>query len=128
MAVEADLLDARLRDRRPGRVVDPELLGAHQDLDVPVGALALDGEVAEDALRVIRVEYEAIPHITSLEGATEPGAPRARTDSEGEGNIAGEVKTYEWGDPDAGLRQADVVVDQVAVLLGRDPEEIDPTA
>jgi xanthine dehydrogenase YagR molybdenum-binding subunit len=81
--------------------------------DEVAAVAAVSDEIAEDALRAIKVEYEPIPHVTSLEGASEPGAPRARTDSEGEGNIAGEVKTYERGDPEAGLRQAEVVVDQV---------------
>lgn len=74
---------------------------------------AISEEIAEDALKAIRVEYEPLPFVTSLHGATEPDAPRARRDSDNEGNISGGVKTYERGDPDAGLRQADVVIDQV---------------
>jgi CO/xanthine dehydrogenase Mo-binding subunit len=64
-------------------------------------------ELAQDALRLIEVDYESLPFVTSIEEALRPGAPEVH---EG-GNIAGEPKTYERGDPDAGLRQAEVVVE-----------------
>lgn len=81
--------------------------------DEVAAVAAISDEIAGDAIRAIRVEYEELPHVTTLEAAAAKDAPRARTDNEQDGNIAGEVKTYERGDPDAGLRQADVVVDQV---------------
>jgi CO/xanthine dehydrogenase Mo-binding subunit len=81
--------------------------------DEVAAVAAVSEEVAGDALRAIRVAYQPLPHVTSLQETTEPDAPRVRTDIEGEGNVSGEVKTYERGDPDAGLRQADVVVDEV---------------
>lgn len=79
--------------------------------DEVAAVAAISEEIAEDALRAIRVDYEVLPHVTELQRATEPDAPRARLDSESGGNVSGEVKTYERGDPDAGLRQADIVVD-----------------
>ncbi len=81
--------------------------------DEVAAVAAISEEIAEDALRAIEVEYEDLPFVTSLDGATSPGAPRARRDSDSEGNISGEVKRYSRGDPDAGLRQADVVIDDV---------------
>lgn len=81
--------------------------------DEVAAVAAVSEEIAEDALRAIAVTYEELPFVTALDAATEPGAPRAREDSEGEGNVSGEVKTYERGDPDAGLRQADMIVDEV---------------
>ena len=74
-----------------------------------VAAVAAESEeIAEDALRRIRVTYEPLPHVTAMEAAAAPGAPRVRE----AGNRAGEPKTYTRGDPEAGLRQADVVIDR----------------
>jgi len=73
-----------------------------------VAAVAAESEeLAEDALRLIDVEYEPLPFVTSIEAALAPDAPRVHES----GNIAGEPKTYERGDPDAALRQADVVIE-----------------
>ena len=73
-----------------------------------IAAVAAESEeLAEDALRLIAVEYEPLPFVTAIEEALRPDAPAVH---EG-GNIAGEPKHYERGDPDAGLREADVVVE-----------------
>ncbi len=81
--------------------------------DEVAAVAAISEEIAEDAIRAIEVAYEELPFVTSLEGATSPGAPRVRRDSDSEGNISGEVKRYTRGDPDAGLRQADIVIDDI---------------
>jgi xanthine dehydrogenase YagR molybdenum-binding subunit len=73
-----------------------------------VAAVAAESEEqAEDALRLIEVEYQPLPFVTTIEASLRPGAPRVHES----GNIAGEPMTYQRGDPDAGMRQADVVVD-----------------
>ena len=73
-----------------------------------VAAVAAESEeIADDALRSIEVEYEPLPFVVAIVDALRPGAPRVH---EG-GNVAGEPKTYQRGDPEAGLRQAEVVVD-----------------
>ena len=65
-----------------------------------VAAVAAETEeIAEDALRLIEVEYEPLPFVADLEAALRPDAPKLR---EG-GNIAGEPKVYERGDVEAGL-------------------------
>lgn len=74
-----------------------------------VAAVAAETEEqAEDALRLIEVEYEELPFISTFNEAKQPDAPHVH---EG-GNIAGEPKTYERGNPDLGLHQADIVIDQ----------------
>ena len=56
-----------------------------------VAAVAAESEeIAEDALRLIEVEYEPLPFVTSIEAALRPDAPRVH---EG-GNMAGEPKIY----------------------------------
>jgi CO/xanthine dehydrogenase Mo-binding subunit len=75
-----------------------------------VAAVAADSEeIAEDALRLIEVAYEPLPFVVDMEAALRPDAPQLH---EG-GNIAGEPKTYQRGDPEAGFHEADVVIDEV---------------
>jgi xanthine dehydrogenase YagR molybdenum-binding subunit len=75
-----------------------------------VAAVAADTEeVAEDALRLIDVEYEALPFVVDLDAALQPNAPRLRQ----EGNIASEPTIYQRGDLEAGFQAADVIIDQV---------------
>ena len=74
-----------------------------------VAAVAAESEeIAADALRLIEVTYEPLTHVVSMDAAQAPGAPKVRD----EGNHAGEPKVYTRGDPDAGLRQAEVVIDR----------------
>ncbi len=74
-----------------------------------VAAVAAESEeIADDALRLIDVTYEPLPHVTDLEAALAPDAPRLRPD----GNIAQEPKVYDRGDAEAGLGEADVVIDE----------------
>jgi xanthine dehydrogenase YagR molybdenum-binding subunit len=73
-----------------------------------VAAVAADTEdIAEDALRLIEVDYEPLPCVVDIPAALQPGAPTLH----GSGNRAGEPKIYQRGDVEAGLGQADVIVD-----------------
>jgi CO/xanthine dehydrogenase Mo-binding subunit len=75
-----------------------------------VAAVAADTvDIAEDALRLIEVEYEPLPFVVDLEAALQPGASKLRES----GNIAGEPKIYQRGDPEAGFRDADVIIDEM---------------
>jgi len=77
-----------------------------------VAAVAADSEeIAEDALRLIEVEYEVLPFVVDPEAALRPGAPKLHDD----GNLAGEPTEYERGDVAATLGQADVVIEQTYV-------------
>jgi xanthine dehydrogenase YagR molybdenum-binding subunit len=74
-----------------------------------VAAVAADSEeIAEDALRLIEVEYEPLPFVVDLAAALQPGAPHLYQP----GNIAGEPQKYDRGDVAAGFRSADVIVEQ----------------
>lgn len=73
-----------------------------------VAAVAAESdELAQDALRLIEVDYEPLPFVTTIEEALRTDAPEVHDG----GNIAGEPKTYERGDPETGLREADIVVE-----------------
>jgi len=75
-----------------------------------VAAVAAETEeIADDAIRLIDVSYEVIPHITDLEEALGTNAPRIWP----EGNVAGDPKVYARGDPEAGFRQAEVTIEGI---------------
>jgi xanthine dehydrogenase YagR molybdenum-binding subunit len=73
-----------------------------------VAAVAADSEeIAEDALRLIEVEYEPLPFVLDPGAALKPGAPKIH---EG-GNVDGEPIEYARGDVAAGFADAEVVVE-----------------
>lgn len=68
---------------------------------------AVDRYVAEDALRLIDVEYEPLPVVSSLDDALAPDAPKLYDDWPD--NVSGSL-TVAAGDTDAAFAEADVVV------------------
>ncbi len=75
-----------------------------------VAAVAAESEeVLEDALRAIRVEYEVLPFVVDMTQALEQDAPKIHE----KGNRVSEPETYERGDFEAGLLEADVTIDEV---------------
>ena len=101
--------------------------GAVRYVGAPVAAVAATStKTAEEALRLIRVDYQPLAFVTDLDKAREPGAPRVHDEdsapqgfAEGfpsppglpiEGNVRGpQVATR--GDAARGLAEADVVVE-----------------
>src|SRR3990170_286595 len=75
-----------------------------------VAAVAADtAEAAEQALGFIRVEYRQLPAVFDAEAALKPGAPRVRAT----GNLAsGRPVLLARGDVEAGLREADLVLEE----------------
>jgi CO/xanthine dehydrogenase Mo-binding subunit len=79
-----------------------------------VAAVAAESEeIAEDALRLIQVEYEPLPFVLDMEEALKVEAPKIHPEGKMGGNLMDEPELYERGDPDLGLHQADVVIDQI---------------
>jgi CO/xanthine dehydrogenase Mo-binding subunit len=73
-----------------------------------VAAVAAESEeIAEDALRLIEVDYERLPFVTNLEQALADGAPTLH----GNSNIASEPQHYARGDIEAGFQTADIIVE-----------------
>ena len=87
----------------------------------PVAAVAaVDPMIAEEALGLITVEYEALPAVLTVLDAMKPGAPilheEMRTEGLGEkpqapSNVA-EHSQFKLGDVDKGFAKADVVVER----------------
>jgi 4-hydroxybenzoyl-CoA reductase subunit alpha len=75
-----------------------------------VAAVAADSELlAEEALKLIRVDYEALPAVTSIEEALEHPEWKVNEKAR-DGNISKHVH-LEFGDVDAALATGDVVVE-----------------
>ncbi len=80
---------------------------------------AIDAETARKALKLIKVDYQVLPHVTDVDEAMKPGAPivqpRIRTrggePSDKPTNIA-QISTFGHGDVDAGFAKADVIVER----------------
>src|SRR5438105_6012862 len=77
-----------------------------------VAAVAAESEeIADDALRLIEVEYETLPFIPNLEAALASDPPLIHQ----KGPLAAEPETYSRGDIATGERAADVVITQTYV-------------
>ena len=74
--------------------------------DEVAAVAAVDEDTAEEALELIRVDYEELPHVISPLKAMEPGAPLVHDDKPG--NIGAEFK-IEAGNVDQGLDTSYVV-------------------
>jgi xanthine dehydrogenase molybdenum-binding subunit len=87
----------------------------------PVAAVAATSpHIAEEAIRLIKVDYEVLPHVLDAEEAMKEGAPilhpELRTSGSPEKsdkptNVASQVR-FARGDLDAGFKAADAVVER----------------
>jgi xanthine dehydrogenase YagR molybdenum-binding subunit len=77
--------------------------------DEVVAVAAESEETANDALRLVRVEYEILPHVTRVARALDDDAPKVWDD----GNISAPPDVYDRGDAEAGLHAAGIVVDEI---------------
>jgi CO/xanthine dehydrogenase Mo-binding subunit len=78
---------------------------------------AIDPETAEEAVRRIRVRYEVLPAVTTIQEAIKPDAPLLHealatypgvNPAHVQGNICAQARVA-WGDAEEGFRQADRV-------------------
>jgi 4-hydroxybenzoyl-CoA reductase subunit alpha len=88
---------------------------------------ALDEETANRALRLIRVEYEPLPHLLDGEAALAPGAPQIHDAGKPgrNGNVTKHVH-LEFGDVDAALADSDIVIDGDYFFEGSTHTPIEP--
>lgn len=74
----------------------------------PVAAVAADTpEIAEDAIRAIKVDYEVLPNVVRAEDALKEGAPRVFP----EGNLTPKEKRGDEAKVDEALAKTDVVIE-----------------
>jgi len=72
------------------------------------GIAAVDAETADEALRLITVEYEVLPFVLDPEEAMQPTAPQLFPD----GNLAGQPRVLTRGDIERGLAESDRVIER----------------
>ncbi|MFC2013666.1 xanthine dehydrogenase family protein molybdopterin-binding subunit [Chloroflexota bacterium] len=88
-----------------------------------VAAVAAEDELtAEEALGLIRVEYEELTAVFDPEESIKPGAPKIH---DAEGNIAAEVE-IEFGDLAKGIQEADYVIEDRFVTQYYHPCHLEP--
>ncbi|MCA0043529.1 xanthine dehydrogenase family protein molybdopterin-binding subunit [Celeribacter litoreus] len=79
---------------------------------------ATSSQIAQEAVRLIEVEYEVLPHVTDVDDAIKPDAPVIREGAADatvpEGMPPNVVKYFEFGrgDVDAGFKDADLVMER----------------
>ncbi|MEI6725567.1 MAG: xanthine dehydrogenase family protein molybdopterin-binding subunit [Actinomycetes bacterium] len=76
--------------------------------DEVAAVAAVDEDTAEEAIALIKVEYEPLPAVFDLESAMAPGAPLVHDDKES--NSTWSVSRL-FGDPDKALAECDYVVE-----------------
>ncbi|MBI4287867.1 MAG: molybdopterin-dependent oxidoreductase [Chloroflexi bacterium] len=86
-----------------------------------VAAIAATGlEIADEAVKLIKVDYEQLPFVLDAQAAMQPGAPLLYPDLlpatlAEKGARPGNIASYSelgWGDVDKAFREADVVVER----------------
>ena len=76
--------------------------------DEVAAVAAIDEEIAQEAMSLIRVDYEELPAVFHPEEAMKPGAPRIH--DEAENNIASHAVTLR-GDIAKGFQEADLILE-----------------
>jgi xanthine dehydrogenase molybdenum-binding subunit len=85
--------------------------------DAVAAVAATDRNVAEDALALIEVKYEKIPHVLDPNEALKPDAPKISTNgnlSVGKGNFSAPIEES-WGDLEKGFKEADRIFEDTYV-------------
>lgn len=100
-------IDASEAQKMPGvRAVITDLTREVRYAGEEIAAVAAESEqIARDALKRIKVEYEPLPFVVDPEEARQANAPRVVQ----QGNVRG-GNPQERGDPDSAFRRSDVVV------------------
>ncbi len=80
-------------------------------------------EIADEALRLITVDYQPLPAVHTIEAALAPDAPEVH-----EGGNLFQHTTVRKGDVTAGFREADVIVEQTFRTQSMDHAPMEPEA
>jgi CO/xanthine dehydrogenase Mo-binding subunit len=80
-----------------------------EDAEVAVIVVAESEDLCEQALRLLKVEWDVQPHIIDAKEGAQPDAPVIRPNPKGKGNTTS--MTQADGDVEAGFKQADYVIE-----------------
>ena len=77
---------------------------------------AIDAQTAKKALKLIKVQYKKLPHVTDVDEAIKPNAPivqpRIKDKETGKSTNISAMIPMGFGDLDAGFAEADVIVER----------------
>lgn len=97
----------------------------------PVAAVAAtDRHIAEEALGLIEVKYEKLPHVLDPVEALKPNAPKIAPEgnlSVGKGSFSAPI-VEEWGDLEAGFREADRIFEDTYISKHVNNAQLEPRA
>ena len=85
--------------------------------DAVAAVAATDRHIAEEALRLIEIKYEKIPHVLDANEALKPDAPKITPNgnlSVGKGAFSAPIEES-WGDLDKGFKEADRVFEDTYI-------------
>ena len=80
-----------------------------EDEEVGVVVVAESEEICDRALKLLEVEWEALPHILDPREGLKTDAPVLRPNPKGKGNAS--TTNYNQGDIEAGFREADHIIE-----------------
>ncbi len=80
-----------------------------EDEEVGVVVVAESEELCDEALRLIEVDWEVLPHILDPRDGLKPDAPVLRANPNGKGNV--QLTNLNQGDVEAGFKQADEIIE-----------------
>ncbi len=90
----------------------------------PIAAIAAyDPSIAEEAVDLVKIEYEPLPSVFSPIDAMKPGAPQIHE----KGNVAKHLKVRK-GNVEEGFKQADLIVEGTYKTPFQDPIPLEPEA
>ena len=96
----------------PDRTLFPEELFM---VGTPVAVVLADSQdIGDEAMRLIKVDYEILPAAVNFLEAMKPGAPK-QWDNQLDGTTVGVSKPFQRGDAAAAFSAAEVKIDHVAV-------------
>jgi len=81
----------------------------------PIAIVMADSQdIADEAMRLIKVEYEILPAATNFLESMKTGAPK-QWDNQFDGTIVGVPRPFKRGDPDPAFSSSEVKIEHVAV-------------
>jgi xanthine dehydrogenase molybdenum-binding subunit len=96
--------------------------------DAVAAVAATDRHIAEEALGLIGVKYEKLPHVIDPVAALKPDAPQAFPNgnlSVGKGNFSAPI-TEEWGSVEAGFKEADRIFEDTYITKHVNNAQLEP--
>jgi len=95
----------------PDRLLFPEEVFM---VGTPIAIVLADTmDIGDEAMRLIKVEYEILPAAVNYLEAMKPGAAK-QWDNQLDGTVVGVSKPFKRGDPDAAYNSAEVKIEHVA--------------